>query len=175
MKKLKKFLLTITVVSSICLSSINVFAADYLSYGWPTAAVPIKTYDYNSVWQSPMDTSISSWNNASAKITFNKVSSSSHSVTAAQFEYTDYGRNYATYSGSKLTDFRIELNARTISADATNFSNFVQSVFVHELGHSIWLDDNPPTTNSSIMLYARDRNTLTTPSWYDRTNVSAKY
>lgn len=71
--------------------------------------------------------------------------------------------------------FDITLNSRTISRDATNVSNFIQSVFVHELGHSIWLRDNPPTTSPSIMSHSRDRDTMTDPQTYDINAVNAKY
>lgn len=172
----RKFIFSITLlVALLLISSTTIYAATYLNYGWPKSTIPIKTYDYNDTWQVPMNTAVSNWNNASAKVTFSKDSKSTHTITAAQFDYTDYGINYATYSGSTLKSFRIELNAKTIGADATNFSNFVQSTFVHELGHSIWLADNPDTTKSSIMKYSRDRNTMTKPQTFDVDNVKAKY
>ena len=170
-----KVIVIISILSIMCLSSINVFADRYLSFGWPSSNIPIQEYDYNDVWQPAMDASLSNWNNSGAGITYSKVSSSDNTVTAAQYSYSDYGRRYRTYSGSELLDYDIELNARTISEDATNFSNFVQSVFVHELGHNLWLDDNPDTTSSSIMKYSRDRNTMTNPQTYDVNSVKAKY
>ncbi|MCK6078452.1 hypothetical protein [Paenibacillus silvae] len=159
----------------ILVGSTAAYAATYLTYGYPSSTIPIKSYSYNDTWQVPMDASLSNWNNANAKVTFSKNSNSTNTITAAQFDYEDYGVNYVTYSGSEVTKFRIELNARKISADATDFSKFVQSVFVHELGHSIWLGDNPSTTSSSIMKYSRDRNTMTKPQTFDINNVKAKY
>ena len=64
---------------------------------------------------------------------------------------------------------------QSISNDATNFNNFVQSVLVHELGHILCLADNPSTTSSSIMKYSRDRNTLTRPQTYDINDVNTKF
>jgi len=164
------------MVGLIMLSSTSVYAA-YLTYGWPSSTIPVKSYSFNETWQVPMDQSLSNWNDAKANVTFSKNSSSENTISAAQYEWEDYGRNYATYSGSKLTKFRIELNARTISRDREDgkFSNFVQSVFVHELGHSIWLDDNPNTTSPSIMKHNRNRNEMTKPQTYDINNVKAKY
>lgn len=67
------------------------------------------------------------------------------------------------------------MNSKALKKDATNISNFIQSVFVHELGHTIWLADNPITTSSSIMKYNRNRNTMTNPSAYDVEGVNMKY
>ncbi|SNS83021.1 CARDB protein [Anaerovirgula multivorans] len=147
----------------------------YKSCGWPTSVIPIRPYSYNSTWQTPMDTAISNWNNDEAKITFNKVSLSDNTVAAGQYDYDAYGKCFSTYKGDELTKFEIQLNSRTISEDATNLSNFIQSVFVHELGHTIWLADNPNTTSSSIMKYSRNRNTMTKPQTYDIIHVKAKY
>ncbi|MCJ7841869.1 hypothetical protein MUB24_13355 [Lederbergia sp. NSJ-179] len=172
----RKFITSLTVLLVLLMvSSGTIYAATYLGYGWPSKTIPIKTYSYNDRWQIPMNAAVSSWNNAGAKIKFNKSSSSSNTITAAQYSYTDYGRNYATYSGKNLKSFRIELNSRTISADAKNFLNFVQSTFVHELGHSIWLADNPSTSSASIMKHSRNRNTMIKPQTFDINNVKAKY
>lgn len=159
----------------ILVSSTAVYAATYLTYGYPDSTIPIKSYSYNDTWQVPMNASLSNWNDANADVTFSKNSTSTNTITAAQFDYEDYGINYVTYVGEEVTKFRIELNARTISDDADDFAKFVQSVFVHELGHAIWLADNPATTSSSIMKYSRDRNTMTMPQTFDINNVKAKY
>ncbi|MEK3734249.1 MULTISPECIES: hypothetical protein [Paenibacillus] len=173
----KKFYVSVVLLSGLILLSSTAVYAKYLNYGWPSSTIPVKSYSFNSTWQAPMDQSLSNWNNAGAKVKFSKNSSSSNTISAAQYSWEAYGRNYATYSGSKLTKFRIEMNARTISRDRQDgkFSNFVQSVFVHELGHSIWLSDNPNTSSSSIMKYTRNRNTMTKPQTYDINNVKAKY
>lgn len=128
-KKLSLTLVLLCVL--IMLGSATIYAA-YLSYGWPNSNIPIRPYSYNDTWQGPMDQSLSNWNNSNAGVTFSKDSSSRNTITADRFDYGAYGYNYATYVGSILTKFDIELNARTISFDANNFSNFVQSVFVHE-------------------------------------------
>lgn len=171
----KKFFVSVILLSGLIMLSSTAVYAKYLSYGWPSSSIPIKSFSFNSTWQTPMNQSVTNWNNAGAKVKFTKSSSSSNTISAAQYSWEAYGRNYATYSGSKLTKFRIEMNARTISKDSQNFGNFVQSVFVHELGHSVWLADNPNTSSSSIMKYSRNRNTMTKPQTYDVNNVKAKY
>lgn len=171
----KKLVATLVALTVGALAATPIFAAQFLTYGYSSKTIPVKSYSYNATWQTPMDQSLANWNNAGAKISFTKSSSSSNTITAAQFNDTSYGVNYGSVSGSTLKSFRIELNSRTISADATNLSNFIQSVFVHELGHSIWLADNPDTSSASIMKYTRDRNSMTKPQTYDINGVKSKY
>ena len=147
----------------------------FLSYGWPSSSVPMYPYSYNIIWQTAMDQSRSNWNNTSTPIDFYTSSGSSNMIYAAQYDWDAYGMMTPTTSGSELTQFTIRLNSRRISEDATNISNFIQSVFVHELGHTIWLEDNPITELSSIMKYNRDRDTMTNPSAYDVEGVNMKY
>ena len=150
----------------------------YLSYGSPNNTIYVYQYSYNSIWQTPMNQARNNWNTSSAPINFYISNSSNNIIDAASYEYTAYGYTYPLeLSGSSLIKFKIEVNARTIAADANSgcLENFIQSVLVHELGHTIWLKDNPNTTSASIMKHSRNRNTMTNPSSYDVTNVTAKY
>ena len=47
--------------------------------------------------------------------------------------------NNSEYESKYTTKFTIKVNARTISADATNFNNFAKSTVTHEFGHVFWL------------------------------------
>ena len=78
------------------------------------------------------------------------------------------------YESKCTTKFTIKVNARTISADATNFNNFAKSTVTHEFGHVFWLCDNPNTSKSSIMKYSRNSG-MTAPQTFDVDNVNAKY
>lgn len=170
----KKLKVGIVLICCMFLFTTVAFAK-YLNYGWPTSNVPIRPYNHNSTWQRALDNGMASWNGAGAKVSFNKVSGSNNPVYVANYSYGAYGKCIIYYSGNKITRFTIEMNNRTISRDATNFSNFIQSVFVHELGHAIWLADNPRTSQPSIMKYSRNRNTMTRPQTFDINNVRAKY
>ncbi|MCP1183806.1 hypothetical protein [Paenibacillus sp. 1781tsa1] len=171
----RKFLMSIMLFSAIAMFGSTIYAATFLTYGYPSTTIPIRTYNYTSAWQTPMDASLANWNNAGAKVQFTKTSNSPNTITVGNFNNTAYGVNYASVSGSQVVSFRIELNASTITPDATNLSNFIQSVFVHELGHSIWLGDNPTTSSPSIMSYSRNRNSMTQPQTFDINNVRSKY
>ncbi|MEY8745216.1 M57 family metalloprotease [Paenibacillus tundrae] len=171
----RKILMSIMLFSALAMFGSTIYAATFLNYGYPSSTIPIRPYNYTSTWQAPMDASIANWNNAGAKVQFTKSTNSPNTITAGNFNNTAYGVNYASVSGSQVVSFRIELNASTISADATNLSNFIQSVFVHELGHSVWLGDNPTTSSPSIMSYTRNRNSMTKPQTFDINNVRSRY
>ncbi len=96
---------------------------------------------------------------------------------ADKYDDTWYGLTSQTYNSSTgyTTKFTIKVNARNISADATNFNNFAKSTVTHEFGHVFWLCDNPNTSKSSIMKYSRNRNGMTAPQTFDVDNVNAKY
>lgn len=96
---------------------------------------------------------------------------------ADKYDDTWYELTSQTYNSSTgyTTKFTIKVNARNISADATNFNNFAKSTVTHEFGHVFWLCDNPNTSKSSIMKYSRNRNSMTAPQTFDVDNVNAKY
>ena len=165
-----------TIVSLLFIGSLAITAsAQYLPYGYPSSSIPIKTFSYNEVWQPVMEESIENWNDSDSNIYFYTSNYSDNTVKAENLVQSWYGLNTAYYSGSSIIKFEIKINSRTIAEDATNVDNFIQSVFVHELGHSIWLADNPNTTKTSIMKYSRNRNAMTKPQPYDEDNVSNKY
>lgn len=150
----------------------------YLSFGSANKTIYIYPYNFSSTWQTAINQSRYKWNNSSAPVNFYTSSNSNNRIYVSQYDYKAYGITYALeLSGNELTKFKIELNSRTImsAASAGSLENFIQSVLVHELGHTIWLADNPVTEKDSIMKYTRDRNTMVSPTAYDISNVAAKY
>jgi len=153
----------------------------YLGYGWPkgsgnTTTISINPYSYNSVWQPPLDAAINHWNGQIARVGYAKASSS-NTVTVGSYADTAYGWNqpYVKSSDStSLTSFQITLNVTTIVRDATNLTNFIESVFTHELAHATWLGDNPGGS-LSIMNYERNRNAMPWLQSADVTRINAKY
>ena len=80
---------------------------------WITATsstIPIRTYNYASAWQGPMDASLTNWNNAGPKCS-SSTDNSPNTITAGNFNSTAYGVSYASVSGNQIVNFRIELNA----------------------------------------------------------------
>jgi len=137
----------------------------------------MSVFSFNATWQAPMERAISNWNSRPTTVFFEQLSISNNTITAGSRVYTWYGLHTAWHRAGIITRFTIDMNSRTISQDATNFSNFVTSVFAHELGHSIWLADNPAgtTANGSIMNHNRNRNTLTTPTAFDVASVNIMF
>jgi hypothetical protein len=148
-------------------------AARFNSGGMWTAQYTFYRGSYNTTWGSPMATAESRWNPAPEVdiIRQTGTSGTSGSVYAAQYAGDWYG--YAVVSNG--TSFTIQLNSRTIAANASNIGNFIQSVYVHEFGHTFYLADNPGTTLSSIMKESRNRNTMVAPSAYDFESVQIAY
>lgn len=143
-------------------------SAHWNGTGQDIARIEMYPYNYNSTWQGPMDRALSNWNATASPADFHKSTFSGSSITAASYSDTWYG-HYQRCGGSCMY---VKLNARTISADASNFSNFVTSTFVHELGHALNLAHNSLT---SIMNSSRNRNSMTTPQSHDVADVNAYY
>lgn len=147
--------------------------AELTDIGSPTPGINVKSPDnLNDTWKTPINNAITAWNGTATKVTIGYSSASSNTITAAQYSDTWYGLNTQWRSPYKYT---IQLNARTITRDAKNFSNFVKGTAVHEFGHCFFLKDNPNTTLPSIMKYSNDFNTVTTPRPYDIDDVNSVY
>ena len=151
----------------------NLSASLLKSGGHPTPNFTVSNYSYNSTWQTPMNNAIYDWNGTPTRARISKSSSSRNTVTAAKYSWSDYGRYYHYNHNDKR--FRIQLNSRTISRDATNISNFIRGVFAHELGHALWLADNPSTSSASIMKYSNNMNRNYKPTTYDINNVKRQF
>ena len=166
--------------SAVPLLKIFYKEGQFLTRGYETNNISICRLDYDGgTWKNAIQKSLNNWNSSKANVTFNMTFQNSFNfIIKGSYDYGAYGYMYSTlYDGAKLKRFRIELNSKTIERDAKpgKLENFIQSVLVHELGHTIWLADNPSTQRDSIMKYTRDRNTMTKPSTYDVDNVKSKY
>lgn len=169
----RRSLATATVSILVLASGAEPARADYFSGGWPTAWSYIRPYSYNATWQSPMDRSLNNWNATASPADIQKVSGASNTVTAASYPDSWFG-HYRKSCGVGCS-YAIRLNSRRISAEATNFANFVTSVMVHEFGHALSMADNPNTTRASIMKESRSRNSMITPQSYDVEEVNRYY
>lgn len=144
-------------------------AEPYSGIGQASPKIAVYPYSYNSTWQTPMNQSLTNWNNTYSPVSLTKSTLSGSSITAASYADTWYGY----YQACGDTCLYIRLNSRTIAADATNFGNFVQSVLVHEYGHALYLGHRDG--EDSIMNRNRNRNTMTKPTASDAANVRSYY
>jgi hypothetical protein len=165
---------TILLAISGVLSSEMPASAIYYSGGMPSATFSIKPWNYNSTWQSPLDSALASWNATATPANLTKSSGAAATLTVSSVSDTWYGL-YTPTGIWPFRSFTIRLNSRTISADAINVSNFIRSTFAHELGHGLSLGDNPTTSASSLMKHSRNRNTMYLPQSYDIAEVNSYY
>lgn len=150
----------------------------YLTYGYDSSTIPIHSYitgDYATQFNSSMN----DWSSRS-DVNFTSSSTSDNKAFASYYLYdTWYGQCTSTYTGSVLDEFTIRLNKATIAqlanVEGESELAIAKSVASHELGHTIWLDDNPPGTYTSIMRYSRDRWVTVYASSQDISYVNAKY
>ncbi|NUS04167.1 MAG: matrixin family metalloprotease [Nonomuraea sp.] len=136
--------------------------------GQDIARIHLRPYSYNSTWQTPLNRALSNWNATASPAYFYKSSNSGSTLTVKSYSNTWYG-NYQRCGGMCMY---IRLNTRTINRDASNWSNYVTSIFVHELGHALNLAHNSTT---SIMNSSRNRNSMTKPQSHDVADVNAYY
>jgi len=151
----------------------------YLDYGYESANIYFNKYSYEQTWQTAMNKARNAWNTSSAPVTFSVKNKAVNRINVNELDETVdwYGVTTPSFSGDKAVQYTIVLNKTKITADAKEgyLGNFIQSVLVHELGHVVWLEDNPITPRDSIMKQTRDRNTMINPTDYDIENVTAKY
>lgn len=136
--------------------------------GMSSANLRIQPYNYNSTWQTPMNSAVSNWDS------HGKVSITKSSIYASYIQAASYAETwYVLYTKLSSNSFRIRLNSRTISRDAGTFSYWVQSVLCHELGHSLNLAHN--SVELPIMRQSRNRDTIRTRQGHDTNDVTSYY
>ncbi|MCL2072235.1 MAG: hypothetical protein FWH07_08440 [Oscillospiraceae bacterium] len=132
-----------------------------------------------SLWTGLINSARNAWNNSGSgvNITTTTAGPNQHTIEVDWYSgpNTDFlGRvivrppEYVVTTTSEIL-----INTRTIGSTA----NFRQSVIAHEMGHLLWLGDNPAPSNpnSSIMNTTRDRETIRVPQVYDVHNVRFVY
>ncbi|RZT77941.1 matrixin [Micromonospora violae] len=158
---------------AVALAAVQAVPAPALAHwngtGQLIAYIGIYPYSYNSTWMTPLNRALSNWNATASPASFYKDTLSGSTLTVTNYSDTWYG--YYQACGSSCMYVRV--NSRTINRDASNFSNFVTSVVVHELGHALNLAHN--SLSASIMNHSRNRNSMTTPQAHDIADVNAYY
>lgn len=151
--------------------------ATYTSIGMPSKVWSVKYSGINDNWKSFYDNGRSRWNNAqldSQNLGVNISVSSGAGSTATAGNYTTqswYGR-YTAYNTRAWRTFLIQVNAASLKAAAGDYyTTWVRSTITHEFGHGLSLDDNPSTSQASLMKHNRNRTTVGQPQLYDRQDV----
>ena len=179
-KNLLKRLLSTLLATIMLFSPITTHASIYWSHGSPTANFTVKPFYnlYNNTWVTILNNGMNAWNYSPAHVSVAVSSYSLDEIQAASYADSWYGLTwpYVYPSTGILSHFIIQINSRTIFADAGNFNNFAKGIVAHEFGHCFWLDDNPTLVgDESIMNYSRNRNVICSPQPFDIANVNAIY
>jgi len=172
-KKLKYISLMLTVML-LTLGSMTSIAYAYvtISYGYITAQIEVKN---RSAYSNVFDKSLTEWYYTPTPAWIKEVVVSNNSIGDGVYadgwngQYSADSLQYVFWG--RATSFTISLNRRILVNESDNFK---QSVMVHELGHALGLDDNPPQSQS-IMRYDRDRNTMISPQSDDIDGVNYYY
>ena len=175
------FLMVACVGTQLC--NFNASAGVYLSYGYPKSTsstitqIPYLPYSASGTWNTGVSKAINNWNTnvGTTHVRFYETSQCANKILVQNSSDTWYGTTGVSRRGSSISTYTIIINKRRVSEDAVNLTNFIQSVMCHEMGHCIYLDDNPSSSVSSIMNYSRNRDMMTSPTTYDVRNVASKY
>ncbi|MCB2412407.1 hypothetical protein LGT39_06035 [Demequina sp. TTPB684] len=141
------------------------------AYGWPHESHVVYYEGVNSTWSGYFDTARSRWNNAGvgANIQLTTLPTSTKPyVTAGRYSSSWYGY-YTRYSNR----YRIQVNARVLDENTSStaqLATWAKGTTTHEFGHARMLKDNPLTSNpnGSLMNYSRNRDTVVSPTSYDK-------
>jgi len=173
-KRLNILLSCLSVVLILSVFSFSVLA-DYDDRS-PTSGISYYTPSvYNDTWTRALNAARSDWNNPYCGVLVASTTDTTGSTLYVTSSTDSWGGRVITDMSGPSYKFTIMINSYQIYLNATNLSNFIRSVAVHEIGHVLGLADNPNTARASIMKYSRDRNTLYTAQSYDRERVNAIY
>lgn len=118
------------------------------------------------------------WNDTLSPVSISFSNSSTNQLYAAAYTQQPwYGQYKVLETGER---FEIRMNTYRLGqlASANNYDlTFVSTnTLVHEYGHALGLDDNPPVNAvNSIMREDRPRDEWKSPRIYDIDNVNANY
>ena len=148
----------------------------FIDWGVETPQFTLLLADANansSIWKPIIESSVSAWNDSAAGVNINIITTgiSDFEVYVAPIAENCFGATYAVEmdNNGNLEDAFIVLNTNMTT------TNIAQSVMVHEIGHLLWLADNPAQTVRTIMSYERDRTVMILPQKFDIYNVYYRY
>jgi hypothetical protein len=157
----------------------------FMPFAWPGTQISVRfdasVIAADDMWLENMKRGIDIWNISATPVSFVESSSSGNEVSVVYYHDEAYGwLEPLNHSNGQLNHFKIVMNAQQIENNAINLENFITSVIVHELAHSIGLEDNPMGAsyfNGSIMNTGdwRNRNELIAPTDFDIESVNTIY
>lgn len=155
-------------------------SATYYSGGSGTRKFTVAVTGVNPTWESALIGAPGVWNASGAGVSIAVGPSVSKRITAGNYP-TETWLGLYTPSGTRANrSFIIQHNANRISAvdgvSPGTWSQWVRWTTLHELGHALSLDDNPVTSQASIMKYpSASVVPFQSPRPYDIADVLAFY
>lgn len=135
-------------------------AGSHSGNGQDSPSFHVYIYGVTLTWANILGNGPDNWSGSVGvvSITHERSDSSAHSRAATAGDYTN-NSNYGWHT--KLPDggFEIFVNRHALlqGGGQENLGAWGRSTAVHEFGHALNLDDNPPTSLVSIMKYDRLR------------------
>ncbi|WNY25567.1 matrixin family metalloprotease [Methanolapillus millepedarum] len=202
MKKYLSILFVCILLISICSHPASALLLPWTSYGVYNTTVNVSfTNDYSSSWKTEIMAAASTWESAGSTfarkpqfwnksvynstdgVSFSKSSFTNGSTALATTSFTSITKNGKTYINSSRVTFNTNHNFTTnisnISAAGRHPNGTiywgvydVQSISLHELGHSLGLADN--TVNNSSIMYQPARMTQSLGT-YDKNDLKTIY
>lgn len=174
---LKKSIFAIAIsIMSLIIFSQSVYAYKLISFGHDSAYIKMwnPSENLSSTYQVPYARAKNAWyNTATDAQIVDEWNDHQHQIYDRQIADTWNGLYSVSWYNSNGTarSFTICLNDTILRNKSYNY---VQSVIVHEFGHVLGLDDDPPEYQS-IMRSDRTRETMITPQQDDVDGVNDFY
>ena len=154
-------------------------SASLLPFGWPMPTnIPLRNTISLEPWRTNINAGVTNWNNSGAGVRFVVGATGNNHIFFVHYDTQQrFGWVDVVVSGNRILMFDININADQIQNSwfTADVARVTQSTMAHELGHVIWLADNPPTSQPTIMSHSRNRNQVFTPQWVDIESVRRAY
>ena len=148
-------------------------------YKYPSGTVPIAFggLNLNTTYSQAAMTSINAWSNIDG-INISITAGTENKFYVSSYADAWYWLTTIMHDGEDITKYTIKINSGKIDSDfPSNKYKAARSVFAHELGHVLGLDDlgGYENVNISIMKHNRDRTVVYTPTGLDIHRVRLLY
>jgi hypothetical protein len=154
-------------------------ASGYSCYGggYPSRTFNVRYLTTSGDWPARFNTARKRFNDAGVGANIGYNNQAAAWIEAKRYNNDWFAECARVRALSIVTAFHIKINTKTIGAGAPagKYEAWVTSTATHELGHALRLNDNPSTSQSSLMKHDRDRSKIGSPTSYDKNNVRECY
>lgn len=172
-KKIIKMTCLLAVFVLLTINSVTTYAYIHYNGGYQSYNIPIEK---RTTYGNEFDDAVDAWNATPTKVNIYTVAGTGNNwIHDDQYADSWWGL-YVVKSRKWLfgdaTKFEIRLNRTKL---VNQSYGMVKGVIAHELGHALWLGDNPPNVDKTIMSYLWVDDTSNTPQQDDINGVNDKW